>query len=220
MSTLLQLLSTYYKSVIESERIYNEYQLSANVQHIPNNKNGSSSSTSISTDSRIVDETLLLQKQLTQLTSQLQKLTQENETLKEVQKSNKALAETKIQNYKKRINILVQRENGKNTEKDEDQKKPVLHLFSPLRKRGLDETKGRIKNKNGSGLRDVISTGKHTLFDDDEDEDENDDDTSPNRSEDVLFLQSLNPSSKGKNNKRRKLKLSRKKIEQLDPQDQ
>ena len=91
MTTLLQLLSNYYKAKLDSERIYNEYVQSqyefASLDKLNNNKGD---------PKKVVDETLFLQRQIAQLNKQLQLSFQENEKLLSVQKNQKALYQSKL----------------------------------------------------------------------------------------------------------------------------
>nr|3N7N_E Chain E, Monopolin complex subunit LRS4 [Saccharomyces cerevisiae]3N7N_F Chain F, Monopolin complex subunit LRS4 [Saccharomyces cerevisiae] len=84
MTTLLQLLSNYYKAKLDSERIYNEYVQS---QY---------EFASLDKPKKVVDETLFLQRQIAQLNKQLQLSFQENEKLLSVQKNQKALYQSKL----------------------------------------------------------------------------------------------------------------------------
>lgn len=168
MSGILQLLVDYYKAVLESNRIYNESQQT----HITdtNNKNDDVDTRENSGNiaPKIANETLLLQRQLMDLTSQLQDLKRKNESLLEQQKSYKALSESKIVKFKKTIESLKRRQKSPNKKKkmmtngeerssedeyvtdenESDKKKFDYHLLSPVAKRGL---KRGLKISNGSG---------------------------------------------------------------------
>lgn len=168
MSTLLQLLANYYDSVLDNERIYREYvscsSTNSNVspQHEPS--------------PRIEQEMLLLQRQVYQLTSEVQVLHRENDTLKELQKAQRSLMETKLNNSKKTIEKLkkqLNEQNGKSsssaTPPPTQLRKRELHLLSPLTGRRLEGAglEQIPQAANGSmGLRRALSSGHHTLFDD------------------------------------------------------
>ncbi|EDO17666.1 hypothetical protein Kpol_1004p41 [Vanderwaltozyma polyspora DSM 70294] len=182
MSTTLQLLANYYKSVIEGERIYYENVIGKEERQQSSN-DGSTLTKSSGSD------TLMLQRQITQLNTDLQVLRHENEQLKEMQKTHRALMESKLKSSKKIIeNLKNDLRNNNNTDdqnngeqntidinKEELQhssristmvsKKIGFQLLSPMNERLLRGT-GRNTDKNQlSGLRYVISTGKHTIFD-------------------------------------------------------
>ena len=90
MSNLLQLLANYYKSVIESERIYNEYKY-LQLQREQERANGNVEAPN---PNDLV--ALQLQKQVNKLTSQVQTLTKQNDKLKETNKSQRIASEDKI----------------------------------------------------------------------------------------------------------------------------
>lgn len=183
MSGVLQLLLDYYKSVLESDRIYHEGILkyhqeddNNNPGFIEDNDTGRSSSVA----PKIANETLLLQRQLTALTSQLQDLKRKNEALQEQQKSYKALNESKIAKYKRTIGSMKQQNERQTGEADkdeqnneEDSKRFDYHLLSPVAKRGL---KRGIKISNGKGKgiakKGTIFDSKKETFTDDESSDD------------------------------------------------
>ncbi|CCD26300.1 uncharacterized protein NDAI_0H01260 [Naumovozyma dairenensis CBS 421] len=267
MSTLLQLMANYYKAVIANEKIYYDYLIQEH-EHDKNQSEQSISAplssssfappttgtiTTASTTPRMIDETLLLQKQLTTLTAQLQELTKENDHLKELQKSTKSLMETKLNSYKKRLSKTAFNNNNNSSSSNNSNNSLKLdttsgkndndtgfHLLSPINtNRNKSKLPGKksllhnnynstsIKGKaekdknegvfddepsNRTSLREVLSSGKHTLFDDDDEEGEKDgsEDVNVDTSEkndrgkastadstsDVLFLQSFNDKSK------------------------
>lgn len=175
MSTLLQLLANYYKSVIESERLYYD---NANKQ--PNVSVISSTETA-ETSHRMAQEMLMLQRQVGNLTVELQALAKENDTLKELQKTQKALMESKLNNCKKTIEKLKTvnqaslsgaDSGGAGTKSD----RVSFHLLSPLNVRTLDGVSRQNHHVHSSnkptGLRHVIMNGQPTLFDGDDSTDD------------------------------------------------
>lgn len=170
MSTLIQLLTNYYKSVITSDRIYYDHTNHGIMNHRdlpPINGNGSSNSSSGSER-----EMLLLQRQVHQLTGELQRQSHENDSLKELQKTQRALMESKLNNCKKTIERLKKQSNNnvvnKDTVENGDEggqlKRREQHLLSPLPGRKLEGV-GKTK-----GLRRALKSRQHTLFDDDDDD--------------------------------------------------
>ncbi|EJS42149.1 lrs4p [Saccharomyces arboricola H-6] len=191
MTTLLQLLSNYYKAKIDSERIYNEYVQSqyefASLGKMNSNKDDLLSK-------KVVDEALFLQRQIAQLNKQLQLSFQENEKLFNVQKNQKALYQSKLTNKDALINdlklklkveqISINKNDSENTPtafnnqlhgvKAAHISKPTIHLLSPIVNR--DEIKNQSKDRNNEpdspiskrkskGLRSLLSSGKNTIFD-------------------------------------------------------
>ncbi|CAI1857054.1 hypothetical protein SEUBUCD646_0B05410 [Saccharomyces eubayanus] len=188
MTTLLQLLSNYYKAKLESERIYNEYVQSqyefASSDNLNNNKDNQFSK-------KVVDETLFLQRQIAQLNKQLQLSFQQNEKLLNVQKNQKALYQSKLSNKDTLIDDLklklkvekipINRERTPSITSDEQRDnlksphKPTIHLLSPIVNR--DKIKNQTKDQNNNepdspiskrkskGLRSLLSSGKNTIFD-------------------------------------------------------
>ncbi|GMM56471.1 Lrs4 protein [Maudiozyma humilis] len=174
---------------------------------------------------KIVNETLLLQRQLTSLTSQLQDIKHKNEALTEQQKSYKALSETKIGKYKHKIEELKQKLEKKHGtaaaaddiaeadgyHTDEGSKKFDYHLLSPVANRGL---------KRGLRVTNGASSGNGTIFDsqpgDSSGNDDSDEDISfdgsrtpthkalgkPRMEHEESFIKALNndPTAKGKAN--------------------
>lgn len=161
MSNLLQLLSNYYKSVLESERIYYENVSRSQIDIVTNS--------SSSTAPKIVNETLLLQRQLSELTTQLHDLKRQNETLKEQQKSYKALNETKITKFKTVIDNM--KKNQKHYYDDDIDNKSTekfnYHLLSPVAKRGLKRGL-KISNGNSKSKQTTIFDSKKKNSTDDE----------------------------------------------------
>lgn len=187
MSTLLQLLANYYESVVTSERIY--YQ---SVNRGRFNGQGLSSSNSGGSNSSggSEREMLLLQRQVHQLTSELQRQSHENDTLKELQKAQRALMESKLNNCKKTIERLKKQNYGKSVNGNEIEgngqgklKKREQHLLSPLIGRKLEGV-GKTK-----GLRRALTSGQQTLFDDENDDDDRDGTT--DHINDVNFVGSI-----------------------------
>lgn len=172
MSGLLQLVSNYYKAVVESERIYNEYRLT---QQREENKISRGDSSDKKEVSALVSPnptdlvTLQLQKQVNKLTSQIQGLTKRNDQLAELNKAQRITSEHKIKNLTMRVKDLqeeksIQYNKGKHTpstpkksKDDADQssnnssnKLPKFHLLSPLGKNISNSSRG----------------SSHTIFDD------------------------------------------------------
>ncbi|AJU66614.1 Lrs4p [Saccharomyces cerevisiae YJM453] len=191
MTTLLQLLSNYYKAKLDSERIYNEYVQSqyefASLDKLNNNKGD---------PKKVVDETLFLQRQIAQLNKQLQLSFQENEKLLSVQKNQKALYQSKLSSKDAFIDDLKlklkveqisvdkhNKERTPSTGRDEQQRnskaahtsKPTIHLLSPIvnRDKPNNQTNDRGGNdpdpptsqRRSRGLRSLLSSGKNTIFD-------------------------------------------------------
>ncbi|CAI4059277.1 hypothetical protein SKDZ_04G6320 [Saccharomyces kudriavzevii ZP591] len=191
MTTLLQLLSNYYKAKLDSERIYNEYIQSqyefASLEKLNNNKSPSK---------KVVDETLFLQRQIAQLNKQLQISFQENEKQQNIQKNQRALYQSKLSSKDAFIDDLklklkvgqisvdkADRETAPSTASNEQLNgvkeahisRPTIHLLSPIVNR--DTSKNQTKDRNGNepdspitkrkskGLRSLLSSGKNTIFD-------------------------------------------------------
>lgn len=100
-SSILHLLANYYKSVIESERLYNEYkyvQLSQNKDETKKEpvKQPLNEKDNLDTPNPNDLVALQLQKQVNKLTSQIQTLTKQNDKLKETNKSQRMASEEKI----------------------------------------------------------------------------------------------------------------------------
>ncbi|QLQ78320.1 hypothetical protein HG537_0A05670 [Torulaspora globosa] len=191
MSTLVQLLATYYKAVIESERIYYE-----NVNMYASPSTGTNSSGSDSS-SRVVEEMFLLQRQVSQLTAEIQSLRRENDNLKSLQATHKALMESKLNNSKKIIEKLKREQrNDQGVASGESASTPPpakltkrqapFHLLSPMNSRKLED--GRSKNHHQPNrLRYVLKGGHQTLFDGDQTLEN----LSADRSEEAIFVNSL-----------------------------
>ncbi|KAK5779869.1 Lrs4p PWA37_001768 [Arxiozyma heterogenica] len=101
MSNILQLLTNYYKSVIESERIYNEYiylqlrkEQDAEKKKVVKESMDGKDNTDTPNPNDLV--ALQLQKQINKLSSQIQTLTKQNDKLKETNKSQRIASEEKI----------------------------------------------------------------------------------------------------------------------------
>ena len=172
MSSVLQLLVDYYKAVLESDRIYNEAIRTDPINEEPKEISGNIAP-------KIANETLLLQRQLTDLTSQLQDLKRKNEALQEQQKSYKALNESKIAKFKRTIeslkkkNVPPKKKKKKGDEdiesedaedqyvtddNESDKKKFDYHLLSPVAKRGL---KRALKISNGNRDNSISSSNNN-----------------------------------------------------------
>lgn len=197
MSTPLQLLANYYRNVQESERIYHE-----NVQ-LYASPSGDSASASTESSSRVVEEMFLLQRQVSHLTAEIQSLSRENDKLKGLQATHKALMESKLNNSKKIIDKLRkdQQDNKSAPSKDLRGTPPPtelpkkgqapFHLLSPLNMRKID---GAAKHDHISGasskpigLRQVLTGSHQTLFDGDQ----TFENVSADRTDDVLFVNSI-----------------------------
>lgn len=203
MSTLLQLLTNYYKAVLESERIYNEcahkdlpVNQVADIEKAETKKEKETVNKMKEPENnepapKIVNETLLLQRQLTSLTSQLQDVRHKNEALIEQQKTFRALSETKITKYKQKIDEMKDkleknRETTANNENEADgyhtddnkttqrnseaSKKFDYHLLSPVANRGLKRGL-RVTNGASSGNGTIFDTQPGAFSDNDSDED-------------------------------------------------
>lgn len=199
MSTLLQLLANYYKSVVESEHIYYD---SVNLYTSPSKGSSTGSSEA---SSRVVEEMLLLQRQVSQLTADIQMVHRENDRLKDVQKTQRALMESKLNNSKKIIEKLKkEKDRDPNNLKSSSNTPPPVqlkkreqlnfHLLSPLNARKLEgaakqDAIGDIPSsaKRSTRLRQVLNSGHQTLFDDDE----TTENLSGERTDDVVFINSL-----------------------------
>lgn len=185
---MLQLLVNYYESVVTSERIYLQHMNSGSLNRPVGNGSGSSGSSNGNGSSE--REMLLLQRQVHQLTSELQRQSHENDTLKELQKAQRALMESKLNNCKKTIERLKKQHHGRGVNGDAieesgqgELKKREQHLLSPLVGRKLE---GVSKTK---GLRRALTSGQQTLFDDDNDDDDRD--GTADRINDVNFVGSI-----------------------------
>lgn len=194
MATLAQLLATYYKAVLESERIYYE---NVNLYASPSRDTNSSGSES---SSRVVEEMFLLQRQVVQLTAEIQSLRRENDDLKALQATHKALMESKLNNSKKmieklkreqRLSQVVPSQRSSRTPPPADLGKKgraPFHLLSPLNARKLDNTKIQGHNEpQPTRLRSVLTSSRQTLFDGDLTLDN----ISADGTDEVLFVNSL-----------------------------
>lgn len=196
MSTLLQLLANYYRNVLESERIYRE-----NVQ-LYASPSQDSASTGSDTSSRVVQEMFLLQRQVSLLTAEIQSLSRENDRLKSLQATHKALMESKLNNSKKLIDKLkkeqldnqkIPNKQSRSTPPPPDQSrktKASFHLLSPLNARKLNGAKfdnTHNTNPKTAGLRQVLNGDHRTLFDGDHTLEN----LSADRTDDILFMNSI-----------------------------
>ena len=198
MSTTLQLLANYYKSVLENERTYLENVKTKIPEKIV------TESANLESSARIGSEILVLQRQLTQLSSDLQMMRHENEQLKESQKHHKASMESKLNTSKKTVEKLrqelIERYGNDESNLTIDTNKSFSAINTMVKNKGRIHLLSPIVNKSPLGrgpvisktklhsLRQVISSGKHTLFDDDSDKSEV---LSLESSQDVLFVNSL-----------------------------
>ena len=122
MSSLLQLLHNYYQSVLKSELIYQQctalYGDNDSKNEVNNGDNDktnpkpSTATTTSSSSKYIIDETLALQRQLRELTAQLQDLKRKNEELKESVTNVKMTSESRITGYKRKIESLKSQVNS------------------------------------------------------------------------------------------------------------
>lgn len=197
MSTLLQLLANYYQSVVSSELLYYQHINRGNLNNPTSN--GSDKKGGINSSNGSEREMLLLQRQVHQLTSELQRQSHENDTLKELQKAQRALMESKLNNCKKTIGRLRKQHYEKSLNGDAIEevgggqlKKREQHLLSPLVGRKLEGV-GKTK-----GLRRALTSGQQTLFDDGNDDDDRD--GTVDRINDVNFVGSIKRAG-GKNNR-------------------
>lgn len=187
--TLLQLLSKYYESVIESEKVYYTnlpQQLSPqlpspNKQQIPSSPGKNND---IPSDNDLI--TLLLQKQVNKLTAQVQSLTKEKDDLESLNKSQRLISEKKTKNYQKTIkdledkliinnqiinsededNIMTTPKKKDSSIKKEKVNKPRFHLLSPLSKSKRGNGNNNNNNsKEGNGI-ERSRGSSHTIFDD------------------------------------------------------
>lgn len=197
MSTLLQLLANYYQSVVSSELLYYQHVNRGSLNNPTSD--GSDKNGGINSSNGSEREMLLLQRQVHQLTSELQRQSHENDTLKELQKTQRALMESKLNNCKKTIGRLKKQHYEKSLNGDAIEevgggqlKKREQHLLSPLVGRKLEGV-GKTK-----GLRKALTSGQQTLFDDGNDGDDDRDGTA-DRINDVNFVGSIKRAG-GKNN--------------------
>ncbi|SCW02793.1 LAFE_0F14400g1_1 [Lachancea fermentati] len=163
MATIAQLLSIYYESVIECERLYYRH-LEAQKGHANND----------SSESLLAKETINLQRQVAQLTADLNIQKRETERIKELHKTQRALFESKLENAKKTISKL--KRSGAEIEDDKDacaeNQQAKFHLLSPINRQtsfgnGNDAVAGTPSGKQHRGLRHAITNGNPTLFDED-----------------------------------------------------
>ncbi|SMN20951.1 similar to Saccharomyces cerevisiae YDR439W LRS4 Nucleolar protein that forms a complex with Csm1p [Maudiozyma saulgeensis] len=230
MSGVLQLLLDYYRSVLESDRIYHEgilkYQQQSNGDNVTGALNGEEvdkddASKSVSVAPKIANETLLLQRQLTDLTSQLQDLKRKNEALQEQQKSYRALNESKIAKFKRTIDSLKRKNERHSSEIDDhddqinedDSKKFDYHLLSPVAKRGLKRGL-KISNGKGKGRKGTIFDSKKETFTDDESSENSIDSPTvkrltkqPRMEHEESFLKSFEPQPSNNSNKKKNKQL-------------
>lgn len=196
MSTLLQLLANYYKNVIESQRIYHE---NVQIYASPLEESGSTGSGS---SSRVAEEMFLLQRQVSHLTAEIQSLSRENDKLRGLQATHKALMESKLNNSRKIIDKLKreQRDYRAAPDRESDSTPPPpelskkgqapFHLLSPLNVRKIDGAKHDhiiAASSKPTGLRQVLTGGHQTLFDGDQ----TIENLSADRTDDVLFINSI-----------------------------
>ena len=107
----LQVVADYYRCVLENERIYYEYQLNRR-ETVKNSRSEDEFSGSERTNALQTDEQLQLQRQVNKLTVDLQSMAHENERLREFQKTQKQILESKIQQLKKKTqecHIMIQK---------------------------------------------------------------------------------------------------------------
>lgn len=224
---MLQLLSNYYKSVIESERIYNEYLLKEKERADQVNgrdKEKSKTDTAISTPNTSDLVTLQLQTQVNKLTSQIQTLTKQNDKLKDTSKSQRITSEEKIKNLKSMIKDLQdkiteqsQSSNGSSDKIDNSNSNNVLS--TP--RRGSKNDNNRKENDDlnneprfhllspwGKNMPNGSRGSSHTIFDDSTSESDLNDSQ--------LNLDTQLSSSKDKSNETDTFILSLKKYDQVN----
>ncbi|XDT05481.1 Monopolin complex subunit LRS4 [Nakaseomyces glabratus] len=188
----LQVVADYYRCVLENERIYYEYQLNRR-ETVKNSRSEDEFSGSERTNALQTDEQLQLQRQVNKLTVDLQSMAHENERLREFQKTQKQILESKIQQLKKTVDSFKNERNSSSSShvrtpprqtrsgaytqgKDTDlSRRGGFHLLSPI--------VGNVnpgKEKAG-GLKETLKVGRNTIFDknssllDDDDDDDDDD---------------------------------------------
>lgn len=165
MSTLLQLLANYYESVIECERIYYE-----NVKCDRNHTDLAQR------DSLLVKETMSLQRQITQLSSECNMQKRENERIKQLHKTQIALLESKLDNARNNVTKPRTPERATHSNRETDTK--TVHLLSPISKKtqkikaggkdlGAASAADLSSAGQNNGLRNAIYKNKPTLFDED-----------------------------------------------------
>ncbi|CDO92070.1 unnamed protein product [Kluyveromyces dobzhanskii CBS 2104] len=160
-------------------------------------------------DLMLTRENISLRNQLQQLSLDLQVKEKEIENAKRLHKTQKALLETKLASAK----AALRKKTPQSSESGSDEIERVkFHLLSPIQ-----NERSRSFEKQPSRLRQVIDRNQATLFDDETDD-------TANRTDDVLFLNSLKPNNDARykvdevaedisTEFKKKRKLSNKKIE-------
>lgn len=158
-------------------------------------------------------ENISLRNKVQQLSLDLQLKQEELDSAKKLHKTQKALLESKLENTKSNLKKLSSEAGSEETERVK------FHLLSPIQN---ERTKSF--EREPSRLRQVLDRGHMTLFDDETDD-------TANRTDDVLFLNSLRPNTdfrlrsqeggdEDSSEVRKKRKLYNKKIEVDDIIDQ
>ncbi|CCE62889.1 hypothetical protein TPHA_0D02520 [Tetrapisispora phaffii CBS 4417] len=216
MTSLLQLLYNYQMSVIESERFYYTHLLeekelnTKNEALIKNNDNTAvlvDDITGKQQEHSLSKELISLQRQLTKVSIELQTMKLSNEQLKEAQKVTKNTMNQKLNNSLKTIERLKSELSVNNSSHgDEDassvtppkifntfknneiKQKNNIHLLSPVTRKESGHLESNNKIEKLSGIRNIVNSKKHTLFDMDT---ESEADNSLNSIENVLKINTL-----------------------------
>lgn len=222
MSNILQLLANYYKSVIESERIYNECiylqlrkEQDAEKKELVKKSMDGKDNTDTPNPNDLV--ALQLQKQINKLSSQIQTLTKQNDKLKETNKSQRTASEEKIITLQAIVQglqqtVSTQNKINSNSNKSNNTNVSTVNNHSQMRTpiKSNEETCSNINinnnNNNGhkskfhllSPLGKSISSrsrsSNHTIFDDSSSD--SDDEKYDNKcNNDKRFLSSSNKSN-------------------------
>ncbi|AAS53009.2 AER329Cp [Eremothecium gossypii ATCC 10895] len=159
MSTALQLLADYYESVIRCEEIYIEFISGLG----PNKTKSGQQSGSVATE-----ETISLKKQIEQLVSDSVKQRQEIEKLRELNKTQRAVLESKLETAKKQVARATGSANAGGARADDggaaqEEGGAGFHLLSPLRRGGRRASGGGAGAR--AGLRLALDAGNETIFD-------------------------------------------------------
>ncbi|AET39167.1 Lrs4p Ecym_4088 [Eremothecium cymbalariae DBVPG len=205
MSTALQTLANYYESVIQCERIYSDYII-AQQSIDPKTKQQH--------ESILTKETISLKKQVEQLITESVSQRQEIDRLRNLNKTQRSLLESKLEAAKKRLarskegvvnqdeQVLQKQEDlngrggneatgggsGSGSDGSASNNGAGFHLLSPLRSPG-----GKVKARKLNGiavhnrvarLRQVINEGRKTMFDEDTDD-------SANLTDEVMFMETF-----------------------------
>ncbi|AMD21632.1 HFL224Cp [Eremothecium sinecaudum] len=187
MSTTLQVLANYYESVIQCEQIYSDHIIALQLRD-PEAKEQH--------ELMLTKEAISLKKQMEELVTENVIQQQEIEKLREVNKTQRSVLESKLETAKKQLAKYKEQKNGiqnyqensnsPGKSKGRQSRFSRFHLLSPMQRLKSGERRpNKIAiNNRVAQLRQLINEGQKTIFDDTSDD-------SMNRSDEMVFIESL-----------------------------